>query len=65
VTRAKFEALRLLAAAPRYTAKCTEGDRIGGRVAAVLIREGLAQRYGSGITITAAGRAALELESPC
>ena len=72
--RAKREALALLAERPRKTTKATALGYIGGRVAACLIRDGLAVRkpemWGGvhvpnayEIHITIAGRVALEDES--
>jgi hypothetical protein len=74
MTRAKLEALRLLAIRPRLTWKWTTDEHIGGRVAKQLEREGLAiggiatvvatlDRVILQYQITDAGRAALAKES--
>ncbi len=44
MTPAKLEALRLLADGPRLTSAHTKHGLIGGRVAACLMRDGLATR---------------------
>jgi hypothetical protein len=63
LTPAKLRALRLLADGPRYTAKMTaqiSGEwHVGGRVAWCLVDDGLAERIGTRVAITDAGREAV------
>jgi predicted transcriptional regulator len=49
MTTARFEALRMLSMGARTTTKLANNEQISGRVAALLIREGLA-RWGTTFT---------------
>ncbi len=43
MTPAKLEVLRMLSTAPRFTTKQNTSARVSGRLAALLVRDGLAQ----------------------
>ena len=66
MTAAQLVALRMLATSPRRTSKLTTDRVISGRVAACLVRMGLAERRSLAdafeIHITKAGHAALAKE---
>jgi hypothetical protein len=55
LTPAKILALRMLAEKPRCTTKQTAGDKISGRLASLMIREGLAAWSGLAVVRDSAG----------